>query len=228
VRFKGRTFRVLLGLPCTLGVIYFVPQSALVLMILSVFWWLLFHPWELEEILLFFTAAAFFLFQNYFSLSARIFEFKVKDVLLMPLYEPFLWGFYFMTLKRIVSGNETSHVHRNSLDIKGAIGLLITSATFSLFSRTSWFFAATVLSSVGLFVLFHTKRDFSYAGASLLLGLIVELFGVSTGFWFYPAPDFLGIPYWFAPMWISVGLLGWRFLIPLSGQLAAKLRTQGA
>jgi hypothetical protein len=29
-------------------------------------------------------------------------------------------------------------------------------------------------------------------------------------------------------MWISVGLLGWRFLIPLSGHLAAKLRTQGA
>jgi hypothetical protein len=83
VRFKGRTFRVLPGLPCTLGVIYFVPQSVLVLMILSIFWWLLFHPWELEEILLSFMAAAFFLLQNYFSLSARIFEFKVKDVLLM-------------------------------------------------------------------------------------------------------------------------------------------------
>ena len=65
-------------------------------MILLIFWWLLFRPWELEEILLFFMAAAFFLFQNYFSLSAGIFEFKVKDVLLMPLYEPFLWGFYFM------------------------------------------------------------------------------------------------------------------------------------
>jgi hypothetical protein len=83
VRFKGRTFRVLPGLPCALGVTYFAPQSVLVLMILSIFWWLLFHPWELEEILLSFMAAAFFLLQNYFSLSARIFEFKVKDVLLM-------------------------------------------------------------------------------------------------------------------------------------------------
>ena len=72
MRFKGRTLRVLLGLPGTLGVIYFVPQSFLVLMILSIFWWLLFDPRKLEETLLFLTAMAFFHFQNHFSLSAHI------------------------------------------------------------------------------------------------------------------------------------------------------------
>jgi len=231
---KEKKLRVLLALPCTLGIIYFVPQSLLVWIILSVFWWILFRPWQAYEVVLFLIAAVFFLIQNYVCLRAQIFEFRVKDVLLMPFYEPFLWGFYFMTLKRLISGDRRGKSDPELQDFneipekKSVLGLLVTSAAFSFFARTPWFLPATLVSTLILFVMFHTTRDFYYAGGSLLLGFIVELFGVSTGFWSYPVSDFLGIPYWFAPMWISVGLLGFRFLIPLSKWLAARFELQGA
>ena len=231
---KDEKLRVLLALPCTLAVIYFVPQSILVWLILTIFWWLLFRPWQADEFILFSIAAAFFLIQNYVCLRAEIFKFRVKDILLMPYYEPFLWGFYFMTLKRFISGHRRVNSNPQPGDStetpekKSILGLLVTTAAFSFFSTTPWFLPATIVSTLVLFMMFHTRRDFYYAGCSLLLGLIVELFGVSTGFWSYPVSDFAGIPYWFATMWISVGLLGFRFLIPLSKWLAARFELQGA
>ena len=216
----SQKLRVLFALACTSGVLYTVVHSLAVLIVLIALWSIIFYPWRLAEVFSFAIAAVFFLFQNYVCLKAGIFEFKVKDVLLMPYYEPFLWGFYFTALKRFVSGERTLRFQTQSL-----VGLLVTAVVFSLFSRTpSLFFPATIFSTLVLFGLFHTRLDFYYAGYSLMLGFIVELFGVSTGLWWYPAPDFLGIPYWFATMWINVGLLGYRFLIPLGEWLAGKVR----
>ena len=218
---NGQKLRVLFALACTLGILDTVVHSLAVVMLLTALWSILFYPWRLAEAFSFAIAAIFFLFQNYVCLKAGIFEFKVKDVLLMPYYEPFLWGFYFTALKRFVSGERKTP----SFQTQSLVGLLVTAAVFSLFSRTpSLFFPATVFSTLVLVGLFHTRLDFYYAGCSLMLGFIVELFGVSTGLWSYPAPDFLGIPYWFATMWINVGLLGYRFLIPLGEWLASKVR----
>ena len=218
---NGQKLRVLFALACTLGILYTVVHSLAVVMLLTALWSILFYPWRLAEAFSFAIAAIFFLFQNYVCLKAGIFEFKVKDVLLMPYYEPFLWGFYFTALKRFVSGERKTP----SFQTQSLVGLLVTAAVFSLFSRTpSLFFPATVFSTLVLVGLFHTRLDLYYAGCSLMLGFIVELFGVSAGLWSYPAPDFLGIPYWFATMWINVGLLGYRFLIPLGEWLASKVR----
>ena len=215
----SQKLRVLIALACTLVILYTVVHSLAALVVLVALWSIIFSPWRLAEAFSFAIASIFFLFQNYVCLKAGIFEFKVKDVLLMPYYEPFLWGFYFTALKRFVSGDrKTLRFQTQSL-----VGLLVTAVAFSLFSRTpSLFFPATLISTLVLFGLFHTGLDFCYAGCSLILGFIVELFGVATGLWSYPAPDFLGIPYWFATMWINVGLLGYRFLIPLGEWLAGK------
>jgi hypothetical protein len=217
--------RVLLALSGTLLVVYGIPHSFLVLILLLLFWSAVFHPWQIREIYSFAIAVLFFLFQNYVSLRAGIFEFKSKDILLMPYYEPFLWGFYFTALKRFVAGKTRSV----PFEKKSLIGLLMTAVAFSLFTRnSSLLLTATVFSTALLFVMFHTRLDISYAACSLVLGFIMELFGVSSGLWFYPAPDFLGIPYWFATMWISAGLLGGRFLIPLGERLAGSARAHGA
>ena len=171
-------------------------------------------------------AAVFFIFQNYVTLSAGLFEFKFKDILLMPYYEPLLWGFYYLALKRFVDG---VGLKTPKLTWKAVGGLAATSAAFSVFSFDSHaLLAATLVSTGVLLALFHERGDFLYAASALVLGLIVELYGVSAGLWFYPQPDFLGIPYWFATMWISVGLLGRRFLIPTSEWLAGKIVDQRA
>jgi hypothetical protein len=225
-RTLDQRIRVLLGLPCTLALIYVLPSSLLVLAVLLVFWCLLFRPWQLEELISFAIAAVFFLLQNYACLKTGLFEFRTKDVLLMPYYEPFLWGFYFLSLKRFISGTKSV---RFAITKNAVIGVLATSIVFSVFSLfPSLFFPATVFSTLFLFALFHTRLDLYYAVCSLVLGFIMELFGVSTGLWSYPVPDFLGMPYWFVTMWISVGLLGCRFLIPLAEWLARRVAPQGA
>ncbi|MDY7036269.1 MAG: hypothetical protein SV375_08940, partial [Thermodesulfobacteriota bacterium] len=74
-----------------------------------------------------------------------------------------------------------------------------------------------------LLLMFHKRYDLYYAVYALVLGMVIELFGVFSGLWHYPNPDILGIPFWFANMWMSVGLLGRRFLIPFTEWMAEKL-----
>ena len=158
-------------------------------------------------------ASLFFLGQNYAVLKVGGFAFKHKDILLMPYYEPFLWGFYYLNIKRFVMENSQA-VH---LGKRSVVGLFLTVLAFSAFAGNSArLFAATLVSTATLLGMFHEPFDLFYAAYALVIGFIVEFFGVSSGLWAYPDPDFLGIPYWFATMWISVGILGRRFLIPLA------------
>jgi hypothetical protein len=211
--------RAVCGLVLTLVLLHFVPNRLLVLFLLLVLWSVLFFPLSRAELVVFALAALFFLLQNYVCLRAGLFEFRFKDVLLMPYYEPFLWGFYFLTLKRAVSGVSRDAV---TLSARSVAGLIVTSLAFSLFSfDPRVLLIATACSTTFLLIMFRDRIDLSYALCALAVGFIIELFGVSTHLWSYPAPDFLGIPYWFATMWMSAGLLGRRFLIPASEWLAA-------
>jgi hypothetical protein len=210
--------RIVFGLVLTLLVLHFIPNRPLVLIVLLCGWLGLFWPIHSSECVAFLVAAGFFTVQNYVCLRAGLFEFRFKDILLMPYYEPALWGFYFVSMKRFVSGAES---RLPPLEWKGVVGTIVTSVMFSVFSGDQQaLLVATLCSTAFLFVLFHTRGDVYYAAYALILGFIVELFGVSTGLWSYPRPDFLGIPFWFATMWISVGVLGRRFLFPVSEWLA--------
>jgi hypothetical protein len=211
--------RAVCGLVLTLALLHFVPNRLLVLFLLLGLWSVLFFPLSRAELVAFALAALFFLLQNYVCLEAGLFEFRFKDVLLMPYYEPFLWGFYFLTLKRAISGVGRGPA---TIDARSVAGLIVTSLAFSLFSfDPRALLVATACSTTFLLVMFHERIDLWYALCALALGFVIELFGVSTHLWSYPAPDFLGIPYWFATMWMSAGLLGHRFLIPASEWLAA-------
>jgi len=175
---------------------------------------------------MFVVAAVFFLLQNYASLRAGLFVFRFEDVLLMPWYEPFLWGFYFLSLKRFIGESETAGA---GLDWRSVAGLIVTSLAFSVSGPDSRsVLMATAASTALLLALFHTTADLRWAASALVLGFVIELFGVSTGHWSYPAPDVLGMPFWFATMWISVGLLGRRFLLPVSWWLTVRVAGQRA
>jgi len=218
--FQNNKIKSVLGLILTFIIIYFIDKSLLVLLILLPLWFFLFSPWNQVDLLIFLIASVFFMGQNYAVLSTGGFSFKHKDILLMPYYEPFLWGFYFLFLKRFIAEPHGTP----SLKGKAVAGLILTALCFSLFSNnSSLLLGATLVSTAILFALFHEKYDLYYALAALLLGFMIEIFGVSTELWAYPEPDFLEIPYWFATMWISVGLLGRRFLIPLANWLGEKL-----
>ena len=217
--------RVTVALAVTLAIVTIVSNRVVTAVLLPIVWWGMFRPLTRGEWVLGAFSAVFFLFQNYMSLKAGLFEFRFKDVLLMPYYEPFLWSFYFLSLKRFVLGSGTV---ADRLDWRAVAAVVATSVAFSLFTDSRALLLATLVSTGLLFLLFHTPEDVAAAAFALALGFIIELFGVSLGLWWYPAPDFLGIPYWFATMWLSVGLLGRRFLIPVSEWLARRILPQGA
>ncbi len=218
---RSQKARAILGLVVTLATLHFLPNRLLVLVVLTISWYVLFSPLSTGELVAFVLAALFFLFQNYVCLKAGLFEFRFKDILLMPYYEPLLWGSYFLSLKRFITGQGKDDL---VVDRKSIVGLVVTSIGFSVFSFDSRvLFIATACSTTFLLFLFHTELDVYYALCALAMGFILELFGVTTGLWSYPAPDFLGLPYWFGTMWISVGLLGRRFLWPASEWCATKI-----
>lgn len=216
---KNQRLRSVLGLFVTLIIIYVIGNPIFLVFILLPFWFLLFRPLNREDIIIFFIASLFFLVQNYAVLKSGGFSFRHKDILLMPYYEPFMWGFYYLFMKRFIA--EPSENCR--LQWKAFAGLVLTGFAFSFFAKNSdTLFISTLVSTSVLLILFHERYDLYYALYALVLGFIIEMFGVSAGLWTYPVPDFLGIPYWFATMWISVGILGRRLLIPLSERLAKK------
>lgn len=202
------------ALVSTLGLILVVRHSIALCLLLPLVWFLLFRPLNLSDMLLFLVASIFIAIQNYSVLLTGAFTFARQDFLLMPYYEPLLWGFYFLSLKRFFDRDQGV-----SLQWPAFLGLGFMSVAFSFFAGTVWHSVAVFVATGGVLALFHTRQDLAHAAYTLALGFAVELFGVSTGEWSYPDPDFFGIPFWFAPMWISVGLLGHRLLFPLVAAL---------
>lgn len=216
----NQRIKSVISIVVTIGLIYYFDDTLITLLILLPFWYFIFRPWNQVETTIFVVASIFFFGQNYAVLKTGGFSFKQKDILLMPCYEPFLWGFYYINIKRFISEGAEAV----TFDKKSVFGFLLTALVFSIFSKDSnTLFMATLLSTGVLFIMFHERFDFYYGAYALVLGFVIELFGVSSGLWAYPEPDFLGIPYWFATMWISVGVLGRRFLIPLAELISKKL-----
>lgn len=204
--------KVILSFFLTLGILAVIPNTFWVLLILLALWTIVFWPLSKAEAAIFLIASLFFAGQNYAVLSVGGFEFRHKDFLLMPYYEPFCWGFYYLCLKRLIPQNPIK-----TLGPKAIAGLLMTAASFTIFGKnSSALIVAASVSTLILFLFSHEREDWLCALTALIMGTLVEIFGVSNRLWWYPYPDWMGIPYWFVPMWLSAGWLGRRFLFPLS------------
>jgi hypothetical protein len=210
-----------LALLVTLAVLRSVDRSLFAAAVLLPLWFIIYRPWSRVEIASFTIATVFMLIQDYSMGKSGGSSFKQQDVLLMPWYEPFLWGFYYINMKRFIGEGDNTPV----LDKRSLFGLLVTALVFPLFSRSSGLLLLTTIGSTAiLFIMFHDLLDLYFAAYALGLGFVVELFGVSSGLWSYPPqPDFMGIPYWCATMWLSAGILGRRFLFPLAGWIDGML-----
>jgi hypothetical protein len=216
---------VLASFALTLTTIQLMDDSLLAAAMLPPMWFLLLRPLHRAEWILFVLVGVFFVGQNYAVLSAGGFAFRQKDILLMPYYEPLLWGYWFLNISRFAA--EPSG--QINLHWRAFLGVVVTAAMFTVLGANSdhllW---GTLVSSALLLVLFHEAADVRQGLYAMALGFAIEYFGVSQGFWSYPHPDILGMPYWFATMWFSIGILGRRFVQPLAQWLARQTTaTQG-
>jgi len=204
---------LLLQIPATLAILAWLPGNAFKLLSLLLVWGLGFGRLALREAALFAGACLFFGLMNVLALRQGIFAFSAPDLLGMPWYEFFMWGFYLLHGWRLLGGPApaaSAAQHRAAW----LLALAYAAAFGTLSDPTQLLWATAALLGLAL-LLFHEPLDLAYAGYLLALVALVEYTGVQSGQWHYPQPPADGVPLWFVTLWAGVGLFLRRLIVPL-------------
>jgi hypothetical protein len=202
----------------TLIILAWVPSNLGKTAALLVWWALTFGRPAPAEILLFFIACAFFSVMNILALRQGIFSFRNPDLLRMPAYEFFMWGFYLLHAVRALAG-PTPRPSRAAW----ALAVLYALAFATIPDPRMLLIVTGILLILGL-ARFHQAHDFAYAGYMVLLGALVEYTGVYSGQWAYPGDPPGGVPLWFVTLWGGVGLFLRRLVLPILARNRQNMR----
>lgn len=194
----------------TLAILALVPGNYAKAGLLLILWLATFGRSSRAEAVLFLIACCFFTVMNALSLSQGIFAFARPDILGMPFYELFMWGFYLLHTRRVINGPAPSGPEKPAWVLA-----ILFSAAFGLIpDQVILLWVTAVLLAIGL-GFFHECRDLAYVGYMVLLGAAVEYTGVHSGEWFYPNDPMGGVPLWFVTLWGGVGLFLRRLVLPI-------------
>ncbi len=201
---------LLLQVPVTLAIIAWVPGNLGKLAALLALWAVTFRKLSQAEMVFFLGVCIFFTAMNAMSLKQGIFAFTSPDVLGMPVYELFMWGFYLLHTKRLLDGP----VPAGQRTIVWGLALLYAAAFASIPDAHLLLPVTAALLTIGL-ILYHEPMDWAYTGYLILLGATIEYTGVHSGQWRYPGDPLGGVPFWFITLWGGVGLFMRRLILPM-------------
>ena len=200
---------IFIQLPLALAILAWLPSSVAKLTALLVLWAITFRHLSRSEWLFGLTVCVFFTGMNAASLSHGIFAFTNPDVLGMPVYELFMWGFYLLHTRRLLGGP----VPQGRVAAVGALAVLYSAAFATIPSANLLLGVTACLLLVGL-TWCHEPYDLAYVGYMVLLGAAIEYTGVHAGQWTYPGHPPGGVPLWFITLWGGVGLFLRRLAVP--------------
>lgn len=198
----------------TVLILAFVPGSALQTAALFSWWALTLLPLSRSEWFLVGITCASFFAADLAVLHRGIFVFTHQDIVGMPYYEPFVWGFFFLNASRMT---------RSTLSGESVWpGVLFAVAVFLVSGFTpgeaQTLALQALLLGIGLLV-FRTKNDWLFALYLLVMGLSVEWVGTTTHQWYYQ----IQFPVlWWVLTWATSGLILSRAVVPVS-RLAARI-----
>jgi hypothetical protein len=201
---------LLLQIPLALVIIAIVPTNLGKLAAFLLLWMLTFRKLTRPETVFYVAACLFFTGMNAASLKQGIFVFAHPDVLGMPVYELFMWGFYLLHLKRVLGGPAPG----GKQAIVWALAFFYAAAFAAIPDATILLATTGTLLIIGI-VLFHEPLDLAYTGYLILLGAAFEYTGVLSGEWSYPGDPMGGVPFWFVTLWGGVGLFTRRLVLPI-------------
>ena len=203
-------YLLLLQIPVALLIIAFVPTNLGKLAAFLVLWAITFKRLTKPEALFYIGVCVFFTAMNAASLKQGIFRFAEPDILGMPWYELFMWGFYLVHLKRVLGGPAPE----GKRAVVWTLALLYAAAFGAIPDARILMAVTGTLLIVGL-VLFHEPLDLAYTGYLIALGAAFEYTGVHSGQWSYPGDPPGGVPIWFITLWGGVGLFTRRLILPI-------------
>lgn len=206
----NKHFLLLLQIPAALAIIAWVPGNLGKLASFLLLWAVTFRKLSKPEAVFYFGVCVFFTVMNALSLKQGIFAFTTPDVLGMPVYELFMWGFYLLHLKRVLGGPTP----QSKPAVVWTLALLYAAAFAAIPDARALLAVTGSLLLVGIF-LFHEPLDLAYTGYLILLGAAIEYTGVYSGQWHYPGNPPGGVPLWFITLWGGVGLFLRRLILPV-------------
>jgi hypothetical protein len=200
---------VFLQLPLTLAILVIVPGNLLKTALLVLLWAVTFQRLNRAETVYFGFACFFFTLMNVASLKQGIFRFQNPDIIGLPYYEFFMWGFYLLHSKRLIGGAAPEKINWKAIVIA-----VLYSVSFSTIQDQSILLLATgTLLAIALLI-FHETGDLAHTAYLIVLGAAIEYTGVASSQWSYPSPPPGGVPLWFITLWGGVGLLARRLALP--------------
>lgn len=198
----------------TLLILLVVPTNYGKALAFLVWWALTFRRITRQELVLFIVASIFFTFMNAVSLKQGVFVFRSPDLLGMPYYELFMWGFYLLHTLRMIGGPRPEASLKRACLV--AIGYVLA---FSLIPDQNLLLIVTACLLVLGLVFFHEPFDLAFTGYMIFIGALIEYAGVLSGQWHYPGIHVGGVPFWFITLWGGVGLLLRRLVLPVLGRI---------
>ena len=203
-------YRLLVQIPAAMAILAFVPGNLAKLGALLLLWALTFGRLSKVEAWFYAIVCVFFTGMNAASLQQGIFAFTSPDVLGMPVYELFMWGFYLLHTRRMLGG-AAPQGRRAAVWV---LALLYAVAFSAIHDGNVLLMVTGGLLTVGL-VLFHERNDLAYTAYLIAFGAAIEYTGVWSGQWHYPGAPVGGVPLWFITLWGGVGLFLHRLVLPL-------------
>jgi hypothetical protein len=216
VRDRAILFFQLLGTAAAIG---WIPGNFAKLAALLVVWAIGFRRLSRADLALMVAVNAIFIAANSGALRHHIFRFLHSDLMDMPVYEYFMWGFYVLHTIRFVAGRCPPLRLFPTL-----ITAAIFAATFALIRDADFLFFAPATVLVLAVPLYDEREDLAYIGYMIFIGALIEYVGTGTGQWAYPGTPYGGVPAWFVTMWGGVGFFTRHLLLPLHAGLC--LRTK--
>lgn len=201
---------LLIQLATTLAILGFVPGNWWKVACFLLIWAMTFRGLSLSELLVFAAAGALFTVMNLGALKEGVFFFRTPDLLGMPAWEFFMWGFYVLHLIRMVGGPAPT----GNLWLPLALAVAFAIPFSTIPDARMLLLATAIILGVAL-AFFHERFDFAYTGYMIFVGALIEYTGVWSGQWGYPGDPPGGVPLWFVTMWGGVGLFTRRLVLPI-------------
>jgi hypothetical protein len=211
-RRRRERFVLLLQLAATAAVLGLLPGNFIKLTAMIVVWGITFRRITGRELMVMAGVNVLFSLMDLGALHSGIFRFRHPDLLGLPIYEFFMWGFYTLNALRFVG--RVPETPRLTLSLVLAALLAVPFATVS---QPIVLFCTSLIVLIASLAVLREPADFAYTGYLIAVGCVIEYVGVWTGQWAYPGPPPGGVALWFIPMWGGVGLFSGRLLAPLIG-----------
>lgn len=207
---KSPRLALLLQLLATALILGWLPGNGLKLGAMLLVWMAGFRRISGREAWMLLGVNLLFAVMNTGALQKGIFRFAHPDILNMPMWEFFMWGFYTLNALRLIGGEPPRE--RRKLSLAVAVAFSIPYSTIG--DPMLLLLVSGAILAVALF-LFHEPLDLAFTGYLIAMGALIEYVGVWSGQWSYPGGPIGGVPFWFITMWGGVGLFTRRLLLPL-------------